>query len=70
MVAVRRDRTIERVEEQTWHAERPLMVPVARRLVAPAEGLESVSPTPPIPSPARPGLAPAGETVDVRLLGA
>jgi transposase len=68
VVAVRRHRTTERVVEAAWHAERPLLVPVARRLVARAEGLETL-PAPVVAAlPARPDLAVVGETVEIRPL--
>jgi len=69
VVAVRRHRTTARVVDEAWHEERPLLAPVARRLVARAEGLETLPAPVALPAPARPRHA-AGETVEVRPLAA
>lgn len=67
VVAGRRHRTTERVVGEAWEEERPFLVPVARRLVARAEGLETVGAVLPAAVPPRP-LRVVGETVEVRPL--
>jgi hypothetical protein len=69
VVAVRRHRTTSRIVGEAWADERPFLVPVARRLVARAEGLETLPALPMTQEPARP-LRIVGETVEVRSLAA
>jgi transposase len=68
VVATRTHRTTGRVVGEAWAEERALLVPVARRLVARAEGLETLPAIVPAPVPAGPRLALAGETVETRPL--
>jgi transposase len=68
VVAKRRHRTTERVIAEAWAEERPFLVPVARRLVARAEGLETVPALIPLPALAAPRPHVVGETVEVRPL--
>lgn len=68
VVATRRHRTTRRIVGEAWTEERPLLVPVARRLVARAEGLETLPAIVPAPVPAAPRLALVGETVETRPL--
>jgi hypothetical protein len=67
VVAERRHRTTERIVGEAWAEERSFLVPVARRLVARAEGLETVAAPLPAAAPPRP-LRVVGETVEVRPL--
>jgi transposase len=68
VVATRRHRTTGRIVGEAWAEERPLLVPVARRLVARAEGLETLPAIVPVPVPAGPRLPLVGETVETRPL--
>jgi transposase len=67
VIAKRRHRTTDRIVGEAWEEERPFLVPVARRLVARAEGLETIPLSLTPPEPARP-LRIVGETVEVRPL--
>ena len=67
VVATRRHRTTKRVVGEAWEAERPLLTPVSRRLLARVAGEATLVP---VPAPARaPQTAAAvGEAVEVRPL--
>lgn len=67
VVATRRHRTTKRIVGEAWAAERPLLTPVSRRLVARMDGLDTLVP---VPTPvSRPQTAAAvGEAVEVRAL--
>ncbi len=67
VVAKRRHRTTKRIVGEAWDAERPLLTPVSRRLLARMDGLDTLVP---VPTPARaPQMAAAvGEAVEVRPL--
>jgi hypothetical protein len=67
VVAVRRHRTTRRIVGEAWDEERPYLVPVARRLVARAEGLETLPVVLAAREPVR-SLRIVGETVEVRSL--
>jgi transposase len=67
VVANRRHRTTSRIIGEAWAEERAFLTPVPRRLLARLEGLTTL-PSGPIPLPARPRLAIAGEAVEVRPL--
>jgi transposase len=65
VVAVRRHRTTKLIVGEAWAAEKPLLTPVPRRLLASVEGISA------LPSPASVGSRPrpiAGEAVEVRPL--
>lgn len=67
VVATRRHRTTKRIVGEAWEAERPLLTPVSRRLLARLDGQATLVPVPPPVS--RPQTAAAvGETVEVRAL--
>jgi transposase len=67
VVAIRRHRTTRRIVGEAWAEERPLLTPVSRRLLAKAEGHETLVPVPaPVAGRARPVIG--GETVEVRAL--
>jgi hypothetical protein len=68
VVAKRTHRTTERVIGEAWAEEKALLVPVARRLVARAEGLETLPALLVAPTSTPPRLAVVGETVEVRPL--
>jgi hypothetical protein len=68
VVAKRRHRTTERIVGEAWATERVFLVPLARRLVARAEGLETLPAGVLAVAAARPRLALVGETVEVRPL--
>jgi len=70
VVALRRHRTTGQIVGQAWAAERPLLTPVSRRLLARVEGLEAVAVVPLAPAPPRARRALVGETVEVRPLAA
>jgi transposase len=66
VVATRRHRTTKRIVGEAWAAERPLLTPVSRRLLARMDGLDTLVP---VPTPSRPQTAAAaGEAVEVRAL--
>jgi hypothetical protein len=67
VVAGRRHRTTERIVGEAWAEERPFLAPVARRVVARAEGLGSL-PLPVTPATSTRPRHAAGETVEVRPL--
>jgi transposase len=67
VVAARRHRTTGRVVGEAWAAERPLLTPVSRRLLARMEGQDILVPLP-APVPPRSGTVLPGETVEVRPL--
>ena len=64
VVAARRHRTTGRIVGEAWAAERPLLTPVSRRLLARMEGQDTLVPLPPV----RGTAVLAGETVEVRPL--
>jgi transposase len=67
VVAERRHRTTGRVVGEAWAAERPLLTPVSRRLLARMDGLDTLVPVPtPVSAPQT--AAAAGEAVEVRPL--
>jgi transposase len=67
VVAKRRHRTTERIIGEAWVEERALLVPVSRRVLARAEGLETLVALPVRSDvPVRP--MPVGETVEARPL--
>lgn len=68
VVAQRRHRTTKRIVAEAWAEERPFLLPVARRLVARAEGLETVPGVLPLPHAGPPRLQLVGESVEVRPL--
>jgi transposase len=68
VIATRRHRTTDRIVGEAWAEERAFLVPVACRLVARAEGLETLPPPLAAQDPVRPRLAVVGETVDTRSL--
>ncbi len=68
VVAKRRHRTTERIIGEAWADEGPFLVPVPRRLVARAEGLEILPEVLPAPQAASPRLHVVGGTVEVRPL--
>ncbi len=68
VVAKRKHRTTGRIVGEAWAEERPFLVPVARRLVARAEGLETLPAVLPAAPAAPPRLHVVGETVEVRPL--
>jgi len=68
VVAQRTHRTTGRIIGEAWAEERPFLGPVARRLVARAEGLETLPALVIAPAPAAPRLHVVGETVEVRPL--
>ena len=70
VVAQRTHRTTGRVIGEAWADERPYLVPVARRLVARAEGLETVPALVIAPAPAGPQFHLIGDAVEVRPLAA
>ena len=67
VVAGRRHRTTDRVIGEAWEAERALLTPVSRRLLARIDGADTLVPLP-APAAARRTTAAAGETVEVRPL--
>jgi hypothetical protein len=69
IVAVRRHRTTRRVVGEAWAAERPLLTPISRRVLAKVEGLEALDLVR-VPAASRPRLTVLGETVEVRPLAA
>lgn len=69
VVASRRHRTTGRIVGEAWAAERGLLTPVSRRLLARIEGQDTLVPVPdPIRAPQMP--AALGEAVEVRPLAA
>ncbi len=68
VVAKRTHRTTGRVIGEAWATERAFLVPVPRRLVARAEGLETLPALVTAPAPAAARLQVVGETVEVRPL--
>jgi hypothetical protein len=66
VVAARRHRTTGRVVGEAWAAERALLTPVSRRLLARMEGAETLVPLPPVRGTGTAAIA--GETVEVRPL--
>jgi hypothetical protein len=69
VVAARRHRTTGRIVGEAWAAERGLLTPVSRRLLARIEGQDTLVPLPdPIRAPQMP--AALGEAVEVRPLAA
>ena len=66
VVAKRRHRTTGRIIGEAWAAERPLLTPVSRRLLARVEGVETLVPLP-LAVAAR-ARDVTGETVEVRPL--
>ncbi len=68
VVALRRHRTTQRIVGEAWAEERPLLLPVARRLVARAEGLETLPAVLPAAHAGPPRLQLVGESVEVRPL--
>ena len=65
VIATRRHRTTKRVVGEAWSAERPLLTPVSRRLLARMDGLDTLVPVPtPVSRPQT--AAAAGEAVEVR----
>jgi len=67
--AARRHRTTERVIEEAWADERPLLLPVSGRLIARIEGHDTLVPLP-APVGARQTAAALGTTVEARPLAA
>jgi transposase len=67
VVAARRHRTTQRIVGEAWAAERPLLTPVSRRLLARFEGQDSLVAVP-APATARSRLVVPGERVEVRPL--
>jgi hypothetical protein len=67
IVATRRHRTTKRVIGEAWDAERPLLTPVSRRLLARLDGLDTLVPVP-TPVSRSQTAAVAGEAVEVRPL--
>jgi len=67
VVAKRRHRTTKRIVGDAWDAERPLLTPVSRRLLARLDGLETLVPVPTPVSRSQTAAA-AGEAVEVRPL--
>jgi hypothetical protein len=67
VVATRRHRTTGRVVAEAWEAERGLLTPVSRRLLARIEGQATLVP---LPTPVRAAqtAAAAGDAVEVRPL--
>jgi transposase len=65
--ATRRHRTTKRIIGEAWAAERPMLTPVSRRLLARMDGQTTLVPVPG-PAPARSPAAAAGEAVEVRPL--
>jgi len=64
--AARLHRTTGRIVGEAWAAERPLLTPVSRRLLARMEGQETLVPLPPVRGTGTAALV--GETVEVRPL--
>ena len=64
-VATRRHRTTKRIVGEAWAAERPLLTPVSRRLLARVEGHETLVP---VPEPVGGRVVRADETVELRPL--
>jgi transposase len=67
VVATRRHRTTKRVVSEAWEAERPLLTPVSRRLLARMAGTQTLVPLP-VPVGAAQPAASVGQTVEVRPL--
>ncbi len=66
VVATRQHRTTKRIVGEAWEAERPLLTPVSRRLLARVEGHDTLVPVPePVAARARDV---SGETVELRPL--
>jgi transposase len=67
VIAKRRHRTTKRIVGEAWEAERGLLTPVSRRLLARIEGQQTLVP---LPTPVRAAQTPAavGEAVEVRAL--
>ncbi|MDP9325885.1 MAG: hypothetical protein M3O87_05030 [Candidatus Dormibacteraeota bacterium] len=68
VVATRKHRTTGRIVDEAWAEERAYLVPVPRRLVARAEGLETLPALVPAPQAIPPRLHVVGESVEVRPL--
>jgi len=67
VVATRRHRTTKRIVGEAWEAERGLLTPVSRRLLARMDGLDTLVPVPtPVGRPQT--AAAAGDAVEVRAL--
>ncbi|MFN8622960.1 MAG: IS21 family transposase [Chloroflexota bacterium] len=66
VVATRRHRTTGRIVGEAWAEERPHLVPVPRRVLARAEGIEALPS--PVPGPVDRRMDPVGEVVEVRPL--
>ena len=66
VVGKRRHRTTKQIVGEAWAAERPLLTPVSRRLLASVEGIVTL-PALAVPATARPRSI-TGETVEVRPL--
>lgn len=68
VMAARRHRTTDRIVGEAWAEEKALLVPVTRRIIARFEGLETLPSLVPVPVPASPRSAFAGQAVEARPL--